>query len=313
MDDTPITKGVPYVFTVFTPTYDRAHLLPRVYDSLRAQTFRDFEWLIVDDGSSDGTRDLIQSWRQEADFDIVYIHQENQGKHVAYNRGVQAARGELFLTLDSDDACVPEALARLKHHWDSIPIEERDRFSAVTAMCMDPAGHVIGARFPQDIIDSDSLECHFRFKVRDEKWGFQRTAVLRQFGMPGREVGRSYMPEALVWWKIARQYKTRYVNEALRIYHTGHDSIMRQRDPRVRAPGAELFYRTMLNCYIDYLRYAPLAFLSSAVLWARYSFHLRHSIREQWRALTNTWARALWAVAVPIAYVVYRYEQRSTA
>src|SRR5438874_2378327 len=96
-----------YTFTVLTPTYNRANTLPRVYDSLRAQSFRDFEWLVLDDGSSDGTKSLIEDWQATSDFPIRYIYQENQGKPAAFNRGVQEASGELLLTLDSDDACVP--------------------------------------------------------------------------------------------------------------------------------------------------------------------------------------------------------------
>src|SRR5688572_23550113 len=106
-----------YTFTVFTPTHNRAHTLQRVYDSLRGQTFRDFEWLIVDDGSKDGTDRLAAAWARSADFEIRYRRQPNRGKHVAFNAGVRDARGELFLPLDSDDACVPRALERFIHHW----------------------------------------------------------------------------------------------------------------------------------------------------------------------------------------------------
>src|ERR1700688_3150194 len=88
------------LFTVFTPTYNRAKTLGRVYCSLCAQTVRNLEWLTVDDGSIDGTIYLVLEWSRTADFPIRYIRQTNQGKHVASNRGVAEARGELFITLD---------------------------------------------------------------------------------------------------------------------------------------------------------------------------------------------------------------------
>src|SRR6266705_680676 len=150
--------GYQYTFTVFTPTYNHAYTLHRVYESLCVQTYRNFEWLVVDDGSSDDTRKLIDTWEQQARFPLRYIYQPNQGKHVAFNRGVREARGELFLCLDSDDGCVPKALERLKYHWDQIPFSQRHRFSAVTALCIDELGGLHGSRFPQDITDSDSLE-----------------------------------------------------------------------------------------------------------------------------------------------------------
>ena len=106
-------------FTVFTATYNRAHLLHRVYDSLMAQTFRDFEWLVVDDGSADETSALIEAWRNEADFPVRYYHQKNQGKHVAYNHAVPARPRQVLsntrLGRRVRTACVGEAQALLGH------------------------------------------------------------------------------------------------------------------------------------------------------------------------------------------------------
>lgn len=82
------------MLTVFTPTYNRAATLARVYESLQRQTFRDFEWLIVDDGSEDETAELVERWRSTCSFPIRYLWQPNQGKHVAFNRGVELAQGE---------------------------------------------------------------------------------------------------------------------------------------------------------------------------------------------------------------------------
>ena len=121
MDRATVAGAERFVFTVFTPTLDRAHTLERVYRSLVAQTFRDFEWIVVDDGSTDGTEQLVGGWRAEAPFPIIYQFQEHRGKHVATNRAVAVARGDLFLTLDSDDSCIPRALERFKSHWDAIP------------------------------------------------------------------------------------------------------------------------------------------------------------------------------------------------
>ena len=124
----------------------------------------------MDDGSSDTTEDLVRRWRRQSDFATRYIWQKNAGKHIAVNRGVQQARGELFLIVDSDNAFVSEALERLKFHWDSIPEGEKEEFSAVTCLCEDPDGSLVGSRFPFDPTDSNSLEIRFRYKVSGEKW-----------------------------------------------------------------------------------------------------------------------------------------------
>jgi glycosyltransferase involved in cell wall biosynthesis len=283
-----------YTFTVFTPTYNRAHTLHRVYESVNAQTFRDFEWLICDDGSTDGTRQLVQRWMQEAAFPIRYLWQEHHGKHVAFNHAVREARGELFLGLDSDDACSPHALARFKHHWDTIPAAEKERFSAVTALCRDQHGRLVGDRFPADPTDSNSLEIRYRFRVKGEKWGFHRTDVLRQFPYPVRE-GEMHVPPSFVWRAIARRYRTRYVNEVLRIYHIA------ERSDQLSALGSRVkharelaaWYRYVLGHELDWFSVAPARFVAAAVNYARFSLHARSRPLDMIRNLDNHWARLL--------------------
>src|SRR5437764_8622953 len=121
----PLSQSCAPLFTVFTPTYNRAHTIKRVFDSLSAQTLREFEWLVVDDGSTDKTSELIAAWAKAVDFPIRYFRQEHSGKHIAYNLAVRAARGQFFLTLDSDDGCVPHALERIAYHWNMIPACDR--------------------------------------------------------------------------------------------------------------------------------------------------------------------------------------------
>src|SRR5439155_17624599 len=137
-----------------------------------------------DDGSTDNTSELVEEWRAAAKFPIRYYSQENGGKHVAFNRAVALAQGDFFLTLDSDDECVPHALERFLSLWKSISESEREKFSAVTCLCVDQNGAVVGDRFPADIMDSNPLELRFKYRVRGEKWGFQRTDVLRKFPYP---------------------------------------------------------------------------------------------------------------------------------
>jgi glycosyltransferase involved in cell wall biosynthesis len=301
-----------HTFTVFTPTYNRAHTLHRVYESLRVQTFRDFEWLICDDGSTDETRSLVQRWQAVADFPIRYLWQENRGKHVAVNHGVGEARGELFLILDSDDACVPHALERFKHHWDSIPTPARDRFSGVTALCVDPQGRPVGGRFPHDPTDSDSIEIRYRVKNPGERWGFHRAAVLRQFPFPFTHE-KTFCPEGLVWTAIARQYKTRYVNEALRIYHTGErrDQLTaRGQGPR-HATVVAAWHRCVLNEHFTWFRVAPLEFLRSAAHYVRFSLHA-DGRPPALGTLDSAGRRLLVMLAAPLGFGLYVYD-RATA
>lgn len=267
-----------FTFTVFTPTYNRAKTLHRVYDSLCAQTFRDFEWLIVDDGSTDDTRERVHVWQAQADFPIRYFYQQNAHKKVAHNLGISEAQGELFLTLDSDDSCKPQALERLLFHWQSIPEELRAGFSAVTVLCEKESGEVVGTLFPADDaggwIDSDSVEMSYRYKVRGEKWGFQRTDVLREFPFEHEEVA-GLIPENVVWERISERYKTRFVNEALRVYHDGEDQVTRAR-PDQHALGHAIACKSMLEHGARYFLYAPLRLLDVAMSFARFNYHVRN-------------------------------------
>lgn len=302
-------------FTVFTPTFNRAGTLHRPFESLRAQTFRDFEWLVIDDGSSDGTRAVVERWQQEADFPIRYIWQENRGKAGAHNRAITEARGRFFLPLDDDDACMPQAMERLYFHWNTIPYPQQSTFAGVTGLCVDQHGALIGDPFPLDVFDSDTLEIIYRYRVAGEKWGFMRTDILRACPFPIPDGYHGYVPEGIVWARIARRYRTRFVNDVLRTFYVGHDSVShlsrRQLNHMQRnAEGLALQKRLILNEQIDYVRLAPLDFARCAVHYARFSLHRKEPIAQQWRELTNWRARGLYMLALPAGYALYARDRR---
>jgi glycosyltransferase involved in cell wall biosynthesis len=287
-------------FSVFTPTFNRAHTLPRVCQSLEAQTYRDFEWLVLDDGSTDETRALVEGWQREASFPIRYIWQENSGKHLAVNQGVQEARGELFLIFDSDDACVPEALERFKSHWDSIPAHERREFTGVTCLAQDLEGKVIGDRFPIDPLDSNSLEIRHKYKVKGEKWGFHRTEVLRGFPYPEVVGEEPYVPPSLVWNRIALRYKTRYVNDILRIFYPPLPDALRSRRRPVKAPeGIRLYYQEFVNLAYPF---PVLALLRNHANYVRYSLHGKMGMTAQAREIRSS---LYWLAAFPMGLMLF--------
>jgi glycosyltransferase involved in cell wall biosynthesis len=304
-----------YRFTVFTATFNRARTLPRVYESLKAQTFRDFEWLIVDDGSSDGTDELVKQWQAEAPFPIRYYWQENAGKQEAYNRGVKEARGELFLALDSDDACLPHALERFDTHWRDIEASPAaSSFSAVTALARRSDGTMVGTGYPRDVFDSDSVESRYRYKVTGDKWGFQKTEILREHPFP-RVPDGSFVPEGVVWNSIARKYKTRYVNEPLLTVWVDQDNRLTTtgRQSYDKKLGHVIWHRDLLNHHLRYLRYAPRHYLESAVQYTRFSLHGGVSPLRQLTDLKGWGPRALWLAGFPVGVVAYLRDRRRVA
>lgn len=299
-----------YTFTVFTSTRDRAHTLDRPFRSLMAQTFRDFEWLIIDNGSTDGTAELVKRYQVEADFQIRYYWQEDAGKHGSMNRAVALARGDLFVTLDSDDACVPTALERFKYHWDTIPVEISDDFTGVTVLCNDQYGRLVGTPFPRDPTDSDSREIRYRYKVQGEKWGFHRTEVLRQHTFPETPGYSGLIPFSTIWGEIARSHKTRYVNETLHIYWQDQEVSLSRPISRVDdAYGGMIETLAILNHDMVFFADAPKEFVIKAIKYVRSAFHSGRGPRAQWRALSDWRGRALWVATLPAGWFVYELER----
>jgi len=286
-----------YAFTVFTPTYNRRHTLPGVYDSLRAQTFSDFEWVIVDDGSSDHTDEIISVWQKEASFPIRYFYQSNRGKHVAHNRALKEAKGELFLIFDSDDSCVPEALERFHHHWLDLSLEQRETFSTITALCRKKDGTGLGSEFPAPVIDATSPQAQMRWR-RDERWGVNRTDVLRMFPFP--EIpGEKFIAEGLVWTRVSLAYSTRFINEPLRVVDFRPDGLSAT-SVQIRASnpaGARLYYQESIE--------APMPLIwkvRDAMNYCRFSFH--GGIRWA-RTLTDSAHFLLVSLCFPAGFLFY--------
>jgi len=286
--------------TVLTPTFNRAGLLPRAYASLVAQTHQDFEWLIVDDGSQDETRDRINEWARKSPFPLRYAWQENGGKHVAVNHGVRLALGRLVLILDSDDWLVPEAVERVVYWWGTIPEAEQGRFAGVAGLCMSPSGEVIGTRFPHEVLDSDSVEIRVRHRVRGDKCEVWRTDVLREYPFP-EDLGR-FVTEGLVWNRIARRYKVRFVNEVWKITEYQHDGLSaKSLELRAGSPRAAMVYYKEF-AETSEVKIPILRRLREYANYTRFSCHARVSLLQQ---LHTARFKGLWCVASPVGVLLY--------
>lgn len=199
------------IITVFTPTYNRSQLLPRLYESLVKQTYSDFEWIIVDDGSSDNTAEIVNEW--SADFPIRIFRKENGGKHTAINLGTKLAKGELFFIVDSDDTLIDTALQTVADEW--YKVKDNAQVGGVVGLDVNSkTGEIIGGGLSQDEIDCDAMEIRYRYHVRGDLKEVFRTEVLRAFPFP--EIKREkFCPEQLVWFRIAQKYKLRYINKPI--------------------------------------------------------------------------------------------------
>jgi len=290
--------------TVCTPTFNRRHTLPRVAESLQRQTAGGFEWLVVDDGSTDGTDAQVAAWAASAPFPVRYVSQPNGGKHAAVRTGAAAAAGELMLVADSDDAFTPDTIEVLLREWDAIPAGERPRYCGVACLCQEPDGTVVGDPYPEGVRESDFAELFFRWRLRGEKWWIVRTDLMRRFAVDA-PAGARQVPEGVTWFRMAREYKVRLVNAPLRIYHRDPDEPRLMRTPPRRfAPGGAYYARMLLTEERRWLRDAPGVFLQAAVNFARFSLHAGAGLAAQWRALGGA-ARVLWLLCLPAGVMAY--------
>jgi len=291
-------------FTVFTPCYNSSTLIYRVYNSLEKQTFRDFEWIIIDDGSTDNLSEVVETYRAEADFPIhLFRFEENRGKTSAINQGVKMAAGELFLPADADDEFIPETLATFLRYWQGIPDKRRDEFSGIDCNCIDQYGQFVGTPFPVSPWEANMFEMRYKAKVHGEKWGFIRTDVLRKF--PFDTSIDKHQLLTVVWAQIAEQYRTLYINESLRIYYRyqeGHESITSGLKRKISFPeGYRYSHMTNINRYFDYIKAYPKELFLDFVHYMRMSIHLKYPVTKIFGDIHGMKKRAILVAALPLA------------
>ena len=213
-----------YKITVFTPTYNRAYILENLYRSLQRQTYRDFEWLVVDDGSSDDTEELFQRWSREDNFfPIRYCKQENGGKCRAINRGLEQARGELFFTVDSDDYLTDDALEKVARWESELP---KDGSYCGFAGNLGTAPDVTPNKpLPGDFFDGTAFDRYGI--VEGERASVFYTEIHRRYLYP-EFPGEKFMTEAVTWNRMANDgYKMRFYNDIIWIYEYKEDGLTR--------------------------------------------------------------------------------------
>lgn len=196
------------MITIFTPTYNRAHLLPRVFNSLLQQVSKDFEWVVVDDGSSDNTEVLFPDFKNKADFPIQYFKQKNGGKHRAINKGVSMANGDFIIILDTDDFLSPEAVSFVKEKTQNLTTKDT---AGIAGRRIYQDGKITGSN-NFDFIHCTSLDIRYKYHVTGDLVEVFKTEVLKEFPFPEIEEER-FCPEALVWNRIAQKYPLDFYNQ----------------------------------------------------------------------------------------------------
>lgn len=185
--------------TVFTPTFNRGYVLENAYQSLCNQTYKDFEWLIMDDGSTDNTNDLVKLWIDEELVRIRYLSQSNQGRFKAYNNAVDFADGELFLFLDSNDSLIPTALEMINQSWNIN--KKPHNCTGILAYEFDKDGTLIAEEFPDGLDYERYYTLYDKYHMRGDKCVILRTDLAKLYKYTEYE-GEKFIGDSIIFIDI---------------------------------------------------------------------------------------------------------------
>lgn len=279
-------------YTIFTPTYNRAHLLPKVYDSICAQQSRDFEWLIINDGSTDNTEEVVKSFVDEGKIKIRYVKQANGGKHRAFNRAIQEASSEWFVCIDSDDPLVPEAIANMDKAI--AMIEGNDDVAGIVGVCVTPAGERIGY-VPGDYLYSNTIECRDRYHLQCEPEVY-KLSLLKQYRFPEFE-GEKFITEAVVFDKLTENHPLLYTNFSMQIKEYLAGGLTdNQLKIRVNSPNGTLAYYKQRHQLSKIWKYR----IKALINYGRFYIHAQ---KNKSVLVEPFYRKSLWVL--PIGYLMY--------
>jgi len=299
-----------YKFTVFTPTYNRAYTLQRVFDSLMNQTIRhcDFEWILINDGSTDDTDKLVEKFLSEADFDIVYIKQENKGKNYCYNKAIELAQGELFLILDSDDAIVSECMDVFWHYWMKISENDKKEIYGITCLCRNGyTNSLIGHKVEEGLIGNAFIWKH-KNRVYFDGWAALNTIVFKKYIFPEIE-NIKFIPEAYIWDKVGKNRKVYSTNEVLKIVFYQNDGFSKNIiDSYLKHPkGRYLYHKMVINdLFWDLLKANPIRLLKDFIQFGRMGFHSDYSVKKMIKDINSIFKVVLFIFIVILSWLFYK-------
>ena len=284
--------------TVFTPTYNRGYILPKLYNSLINQTNKEFVWLIVDDGSADNTKELISKWQKENKIKIEYIYQKNGGKMRAHNNGVRNCKTDLFVCVDSDDYLVDNAIELILNNADKL--ENRGDLSGIVAYRGVTNKEVIGNYFPKKIIES-SLGNLYRKGFKGDTTLIFKTSILRGYVFPEIE-GEKFITEDYIYCQIDEKYKMLVLPEILIICEYREDGYTKN--------AIKLIIKNpigMLNYYNLKIKLAK-SLKEKAEYTVRYSAISRFT--KQKKVFKNCKSKFLYILTYPVSIIYYHKKKK---
>lgn len=287
------------MITVFTPTYNREYKLPQLYNSLICQTNKDFEWIIVDDGSTDNTESLVASWINENKIKIRYYKQENQGKQIAHNKGVLESKGELFICVDSDDYLKEMAIEIIEKSWNN----HRGNTNCVgmVAAKILKNNETVGTDMPKNVNYSTLQDLYYKYKHKGDTALIYRCEIIKKYQFP-KINGEKFIPETYLYnqidqdGKLAIIYDKFYVCEYLEDGYTSNSAKL--------------------------IKNNPIGYILSAEIAKKYANTFKAKIKATARIVLGNWLankkgyfkssdeKIMIILATPLAFIIYLKKYR---
>ena len=195
--------------TVFTPTYNRAYILEKCYNSLVRQTNKDFLWLIIDDGSTDNTKELVEDWKKENKIEILYVYQENQGMAGAHNTAYEMIDTELNMCVDSDDYLTDNAIEIILNKWEQC---DKNNTAGIVALDIYKDGKVVGTKLPENIKHEKLYDLYNKYNVKGDKKLIYRSDLTKKFKYKITK-GEKIVSSACKYYQIDQLYDLNILNQ----------------------------------------------------------------------------------------------------
>lgn len=286
--------------TVFTLTYNRAYCLNRCYESLLRQTSKDFEWLVIDDGSTDNTKGLIDEWTLERKIRIRYIYKDNGGMHSGYNVAYDNIFTELAVSVDSDDYLTDDAVEIIVKFWRE---NGAPKYAGIVGLDITKDGKIIGNSLPKQK-SMKVYDYYNRMKGKGDKKMVYRPEVIRPFKSPEFE-GERLFPTCYKYFEVDLKYDMLILNEPLCVVEYMEDgftsNIMKS-------------YKKNLNSYIYYRKF--ILEYPNATISHKYRFAIHYVaeclLHNEKKWLKKAPQKGLVFLAIPFGIVLYIYLLKKT-
>ena len=291
--------------TVCTPTYNRAHLLERPFKSLQNQTFKNFEWLIIDDGSNDNTKEVVQEFISQAQFPIKYVYKPNGGRHTALNLSYKYIKTKYVVNLDSDDSFTPDALQLMHDIWENMSKEDYDRFWCISGRCISSTDKkMIGKVWPYGINNLKGYKQHREItKIRGEMSCCRKTEVLKKFPFPEFS-DTKYVPESMVWEQINQSYDQYCTNKIFRIYYDDSANSLAKGKVHNSSRKSSFYYfsRFYINDCFSQVLYNPRV-IFSIVNISRCAILSNRDFKQVMNDINKNYKKILVMLGYPISWI----------